>query len=76
MLQEDAQGRVVLITILCLPLPYLLYYFLFFKKGFSPLRRWRLERALSKVSTDAHPRALASSIWEWLPFRRRLAYGG
>jgi len=75
-LQEGAQGRLVLITILCLPLPYLVYYFLFFKKGFSPLRRWRLARALRKVPADAHPRVRASGIWEWLPFRRRLAYGG
>lgn len=75
-LREDSQGRMVLITILFLPLPYLAYYFLYWKKGFSPLRRWRVARALSGIPLDAHPGARAQAVWEWRPLTRRLSYGG
>jgi len=75
-LGEESQGRMVLITILCLPLPYLAYYLLCWKKGFSPLRRWRVSRALSGIPPDAPPEARARAVWDWLPLTRRLSYGG
>lgn len=67
---QDAAHRMTILVLSLLPLPYLLFYLLGMKKGYSPLRRYRLARRMRGIGPHDHPHRKAAEIWDWLPFRR------
>ncbi|MBN2025614.1 MAG: hypothetical protein JW854_02460 [Actinobacteria bacterium] len=72
--RQDAAHRVTILVLALLPLPYLLVYLLGMKKGYSPLRRYRLRRRMRGVGPLEHPHRKAAEIWGWLPFHRHGFY--
>jgi plastocyanin len=75
-LSEEPELRIVFISILCLPVPYLLFYLVSIKKGFSFFRRRRLRKRLAAIPANAHPRRKAEAARDWLPFGRGSFTGG
>jgi len=72
--RQDAAHRMTILVLALLPLPYLLVYLLGMKKGYSPLRRYRLRRRMRGIGPYDHPRRKAAEIWDWLPFHRHGFY--
>jgi len=72
--RQDAAHRVTILVLALLPVPYLLVYLLGMKKGYSPLRRYRLARRMRGIDPHEHPHRKAAEIWDWLPFHRHGFY--
>jgi plastocyanin len=68
--------RYIYIAILCLPLPYVLIYFLGSRGRPSPIRRRRAANKLREYPPDTPASARAALVWDLLPLKRRLYMSG
>jgi plastocyanin len=73
---DGERYRYFYIAILCLPLPYVLIYFLGGRGRPSPIRKRRAGRKLRESPPDTAASARAALVWDLLPFKRRLYMSG